>query len=398
MVKGVEGKQGLRFLIIDDDDFMLKRAETILGRANFERIETANDGQVALNKIQRGEWFDLILLDLDMPHMDGIEVMRNLAAMSYSGTLALFSGEDIRVLKTAESLASALNLNVVGTLTKPLSLDSINLLIESIEPHKKIVELPLELVGEDELREAISLNQIIPYFQPKVRAKDKSVASAEVLARWIHPKKGVMMPIAFIPAIEKFGLSSLLTASIFNQSLSFFGSWLKSGYKFTLGINLCADELSNVDFPEIFGNLVKANYVPPKNIEFEVPETQLIENITKSLDVLTRLKLKGFGLSIDDFGTGTTSITQLTEIPFTELKIDRTFVHGAYKNPAAHSILELSATLGKKLNMEVVAEGVEDEADWDSAVAAGCDLIQGYYIAKPMPAADFEQWLTTNKN
>jgi len=390
--------QSLNVLVVDDDDLMLHQIQLTLNKVGINDISLLNNGTSALETITSGNWFDIIFLDLNMPQMDGIEVMRNLAVFNYTGAVALFSGEDFRILKTAESLASAHNLNVIGTLSKPVTVDSIQALLEKYKPHQqKAKHLPVERVDTKALLQAILDNQIQPFFQPKVNTSELKIVSAEVLARWIHPEKGIIPPIAFIPVAEETGLIDRLTLVLFESSMRIFSKLLNLGYQFSLGINISADNLERVDLPERLFKLASAHGIEPQQIELEITESRLMENITTCLDVLTRLRLKGFGLSIDDFGTGYSSMAQLNQVPFTELKIDQAFVHGASDDPAASAILEASVELAKKLKMTIVAEGVEDQADCDKVTQLGCDLIQGYYISKPLSAEDFELWLENSK-
>lgn len=387
----------LRVLVIDDDLLMLTHVEFILEQVGVTCVTAIDNGHVALDKIANNEIFDLIILDLNMPEIDGIEVMRKLAALEYNGAITLFSGEDFRMLKTAESLAEAHNLNFIGSLSKPVSIAAMKALLDNYHPHTKTAKKPpLETVCATELEEAISQNKIEPYFQPKVSASNQRIESAEVLARWHHPEKGYLPPISFIPIAEEHNLIDSLTHSIIAQSFKHLGRWIKQGYHFSIAINLSADSLTRVDLPEVFANFAKENGVPCNQIIFEITEGRLMKNLTTSLEILTRLRLKGFGLSIDDFGTGYSSMAQLTQIPFTELKIDQAFVHGAHQNASAKAVLESSAELARKLDMKIVAEGVEDQDDWDSVVTVGVDLVQGYFIAKPMSANDFEEWLKTH--
>lgn len=386
--------QALSFLVVDDDDLMRRQVELVLNQLGIEQVTLLADGQSALHKIIQEETYDVLILDLNMPSIDGIEVIRHLAEAEYDGAIALFSGEDARILKAAESLANAHNLYVLGSLSKPVTADAIESLLNQFKPRDDITRRgSIEKVSPGELADAIARRQIQPFYQPKVRATDKSIASVEVLARWIGDDGGMIPPIAFIPVAEEHDLIDDLTIIVVEHAFEQLGKWRAQGYEFSLGVNISADSLDNVDFPEKLGDIATRNSVPCSSIVLEITESRLMQNLTTSLDVLTRLRLKGFGLSIDDFGTGYSSMDQLKTIPFTELKIDRSFVHGIIDDPAAFAILESSADLAKKLNLTIVAEGVEDQADWDVVVKVGCDLIQGYFIAKPMSGGEFERWV-----
>jgi len=160
-----------------------------------------------------------------------------------------------------------------------------------------------------------------------------------------------------------------------------------------MSVNLSMDNLASLDFLDLIVDLAAKAGVPPQMVTLEVTETRLREDLRTPLEVLTRLRLKRFRISIDDFGIGNSSLAQLRDIPFDELKIDQSFVHGACSNEKLWAIFDSSLGLAKQLKMEVVAEGVEDQADWDFVRNRGCDIAQGYFIAKPMPAADIPAWI-----
>ena len=160
-----------------------------------------------------------------------------------------------------------------------------------------------------------------------------------------------------------------------------------------VAVNVSMDNLADLDFADFVDGLAAAAGVSPKTVVLEVTESRFMNDLRAPLEILTRLRLRHFGLSIDDFGTGHSSLAQLRDIPFDELKVDKSFVHGAWADATLGAIYEASLGLAKQLNMSVVAEGVEDQADWDFLRRTGCPLAQGYFIAKPMPAADLPDWI-----
>jgi EAL domain-containing protein (putative c-di-GMP-specific phosphodiesterase class I)/ActR/RegA family two-component response regulator len=385
--------RNLRVLVIDDDEFMLDIVSRAIERLGIEFVETHQDGRKALARIDAGEQFDIVLVDLNMPEFDGVEVLRNLAAREFHGGILLFSGEDARILKTAQSLGRSHNLQILGAMPKPVTTDVLRGYLAryqlSKQPNQKS---SIEPVSVDALANAIRQGEIVPFYQPKVRVQDRSVHSLEVLARWKHPERGMIPPLAFIPLAEEHGLIQDLTWSIFDQVFGQIRDTFRRGQQFSISLNLSVECLYDFEFPERVAKLATEYSIDTRRIDFEITESRLIQNITVALDVLTRLRLKGFGLSIDDFGTGYSSMAQLAQFPFTELKIDHAFVHGSANDLATHAILEHSVALGKKLGIDVVAEGVEDQSDWDTVESLGCDLIQGYFVARPMPLCEFDRW------
>jgi EAL domain-containing protein (putative c-di-GMP-specific phosphodiesterase class I) len=174
--------------------------------------------------------------------------------------------------------------------------------------------------------------------------------------------------------------------------------WRQSGLHLKVAINISMDNLSSVDFADFVAGAARAAGVAPQDIVLELTESRLMLDQRAPLEILTRLRLKRFQLSIDDFGTGHSSLTQLRDIPFDELKIDRSFVHDAWRDETALAMYYVSMALGEQLGMEVVAEGVEDSDDWDLVKRTGCDMAQGYFIARPMPADDMAGWIASRNH
>ena len=389
----------VNILLVDDDYIMHRVITTILNDLGILRVHSAMSGQQALEILeQQQNTIDIIICDLNMPQMDGIEFTRYLSERNYSGSLVLLSGEDIRILKTVEKLAIERELQVIGILEKPATQAQISQLLKVYDQaNNELTLLPAEEFSLEELSHAISAGELDTYFQPKIDVKSQQIVGVEALVRWLHPTKGIISPYDFIPMAEEHKLISDLTQVVCRKALKYAATWQAQGIELDLALNISVDALNDVDWPDAIANQVENSGLPLTAITLEVTESRLMENLVVALDVLGRLSLKRFNLSIDDFGTGYSSMEQLQRIPFTELKIDRAFVRGASQDASARAILESSVSLAKKLDMKVVAEGVETEADWNLVAELGCDQVQGYYIAKPMPADQLCEWLATQK-
>jgi len=192
---------------------------------------------------------------------------------------------------------------------------------------------------------------------------------------------------------EAHDLIDGLTRAVLVNALAQAKLWLDDGIVLQVAVNLSMDNLVSLDFLDLVVGLAAKAGVPPQMMELEVTESRLMEDLRTPLEILTRLRLKRFRLSIDDFGTGHSSLAQLRDLPFDELKIDQSFVHGAWNNEKLRAMFDSSLGLARQLGMEVVAEGVEDQADWDFVRKTGCEIAQGYFIARPMPAADLPGWI-----
>jgi len=244
-----------------------------------------------------------------------------------------------------------------------------------------------------ELKNAIDSDEMDTYFQPKVEIESGEVVGVEALVRWNHPLKGLIKPDAFISMAEDNGLIVDLTDIVLKKAMAYALKLKELNHDLNIAINLSVDSLTDLDWPDRISNLMEQSGLEPSSISFEITESRLMEHLSVALDILSRLSLKRFNLSIDDFGTGYSSMEQLQRIPFNEFKIDRAFVHGAAREASARAILESSVLLAKKLDMKVVAEGVEDEQDWELVTEIGCDQVQGYYVSRPLPFSHLLKWL-----
>ncbi|MBQ4879840.1 EAL domain-containing response regulator [Pseudoalteromonas luteoviolacea] len=387
--------EALNVLVIDDDDFIHDMLTHEFNQLGVENIQVEISGVNALKRIKNGECFDLIIIDLIMPDMDGIEVLRHLSEYSFKGAVILLSGQDQRILDTTAALAGAQHIRVLGAIPKPITIEVLNQKLNRLFEEKAPVFNPITKdICLEELKEAIAHDEIIPFYQPQLDFSTGQLKSIEVLARWAHPRRGIVGPASFITMAEETGMIDAITRSIFRQALKQFKELSNIyGEQLNLSINLSTDSLCAIDLPEQIEDLANIHGIPCNSITLELTESRLIQNLVSTLDVLLRLRLKGFGLSIDDFGTGYSSLEQLKKIPFTELKIDRQFISDATNNKTCKAIIESSVSLAKTLSMHIVAEGVETQADWDLARDLKCDLAQGYFISKPLPFKDFVHWL-----
>ncbi|MEQ6291918.1 PAS domain S-box protein [Vogesella sp. GCM10023246] len=385
-----------RLMLVDDDAFTLELLQQQLQELQAGHVITCASARAALAQLDSQPTPDWLICDLQMPDMDGIAFLRLLGELHYPGRVVILSGMDSHVLKATERLARSFGLNFQGALGKPVSRDALQTLLhqpgadQAVRPVRNMSEPQLD---EAELRRGLQQGAIELYFQPKVNTSTWRVSGAECLARWHHPQLGLLGPGLFVPMIESLGLIDEMTFAVLSQALQQQHSWQQQGIDLQLAVNVSMDNLSRLDLPEQFAELARQYGVAPGDIMLEITETRLGRDHVMCLDILTRLRIKGFGLSIDDFGTGFSTMEHLMRTPFTELKIDRAFVTGASRDPWARTILEESVSLGRRFALKLVAEGVETQDDLDLVVAAGCQDVQGYFIARPMAAGAFVHWL-----
>jgi len=385
----------LNLLIVDDEEFVLNLSVRILNKLNCSNITTANSGRVAIeNIVASPDKFDVIICDLNMPEMDGVELLRHISTKNYNGGIILLSGEDERMLETAGELGKAQNLNILGSISKPLKPDALKALLLNFKPaEEKKAWVPQAPITEEELKAGIESEELQLVYQPKVSINTGEVSGVETLARWNHKERGILGPGAFIPLAEKCKLIDDMTFSIYKKALRQVGEWLANGIDLKTSINISVNTFTLPDFTDFLIQTAQDEGVDTAKIVLEVTESQVMENAIDCLEILMRLRMKKFGLSIDDFGTGHSSMEQLKRIPFTELKVDRAFVYKANENSSTRAILESSVVLAKNLKMEIVAEGAETREDWDLVEQLKCDYVQGYYTAKPMSNEDLMEFL-----
>ena len=385
---------GMSALVVDDEEFMLDFLCMAVEKSGVGNVISATSGAEALDQVEDSQQtIDIIVCDLQMPGMDGIEVMRQLANDGFSGGIILVSGEDKRILKTAESMAEVRGLKVIGSLCKPMPVHEIISLMNKYAVAEQHASWAISDVTANELDAAIRSGEITVNYQPQVDIKTGVVKSVETLARWFHPERGMITPDIFIDIAERHDLIDSLADSIIMQATRQGAIWHKQGIDLSVAINISMYNLRHLDFPDRITDIVNHAGMDIKKLVIEFCESRLVQDLGTYLDILSRLRLKGPLLSIDDFGTGHVSMDHLKQMPFGEIKIDRAFVNGAYKDDTARAILKSSVSLAKQLDMTVVAKGVEVKDDWDLVTELGCDMVQGYYVAPPMDVETFDAWL-----
>lgn len=390
----------IRLMAIDDEPVMLRLLERMLSQLGHTAVTLCSGARQALQELEQApQPPNLILLDLAMPEMDGIEFLRRLAERHYAGAVIIVSGEDETILRSVESLMHSYGITSLGLLHKPFQPETLSALLDKWKPAgSRQPRVAKASYSAEEVRRAISDGQLLNHYQPKVAVSTGHVVGVEALVRWRHPDAGIVFPDQFIGVAETHGLMGQLTRSVLGIALAQCRAWRTDGLALQMAVNVSMQNLESLAFPDMLAEQAAAAGVPPEHIAVEVTESRLMDNLTVALDVLNRLRLKRFRLSIDDFGTGHSTFSKLADIPFDELKVDRGFVHGAATNATLRAIYSASLALGRTLKMAVVAEGVEDRTDWDYLRKTHCDLAQGYFIAKPMTAASVPAWLSEWRN
>ncbi len=388
----------LRFLVVDDDEFTRKVLVAHLRRLGAGGVVTAENGELAATALETQGPFQVVLSDLMMPEMDGVQFLDRLAGHHPRPALILMSSAGAKVLSTVESLARGRKLKVLGSIGKPVTVATLDTLLQQLFAPAPAVRPPPPAqspvtVDDLDLAEAIRAEQIGVHVQPQVEFRSGKLVSVEALARWSHPALGAISPERFIPLAESSGLIVPLTELVCRKALTACGAWNRAGLRISIGLNYSFATLDNPDLPDQIARLAASHGVAPEQVVIELTESSVARDADRALGILTRMRLRDMALSIDDFGTGYSSLQQLKQIPFSELKIDQSFVSSVTYDAESRSIVESNIRLARDLGLRTVAEGVETAEDYALLKALGCDIAQGYYIARPMPPDELLAWV-----
>lgn len=330
----------------------------------------------------------LIILDLNLAGEDGIQLLHFLHGQNFKDPVILLSGYDEKVLLTAKLLGLSLGLSVSDTLHKPMKLAQLTELLQAYK--NTIVEINLE-----RLKKALINEEFVVYFQPQISLKNGQLIGVEALARWQPPKQALIYPDQFIPLIEQSDLIKPFTDFVMKAAFQQANVWKNEGRDLMVSVNISAKYLDDFAIPEQLLSLATQFDIQPNRVYLEITESSLLDKTKLSLEVLTRLRIKNFNLSMDDFGTGYSSMLSLHQMPFNQIKIDKSFILKIENDPGLQTIARNLIKLFKELKIETVAEGIETKAALDLLYGYSCDIGQGYYISRPLSVERFDDWAKT---
>lgn len=389
----------LSVLVTDDSQTQRQYAQELCCDLGVVDLHGAANGVDALNILQT-KAIDVVLIDLEMPIMDGVELIRSIAQQQLTTSVIILSAKDPILISSVGTMAEADGLQVLGTFQKPLLPDALECsLLRFIHDAKIARQQSHQSVEQEvtavELSHALSNGEMLLAFQPKLTVQGLMLRGVEALARWRHPTKGMISPGVFIPLAERHGLIDALTRHLLEQAFKHKRDWQNYGLRFNLAFNLSPLSLADIDIVDWLCAMAEKYDVPYNEITFEITENALLGELASAIRTLARLRLKGFHIAIDDYGTGFANAQQLSRVPATELKVDRSLVHRAAARPQQKTIFSSTVDLAKKLNLITVAEGVETEEDFLIIAELGVDLVQGFYFSKPLYADDLLSWIKT---
>jgi EAL domain-containing protein (putative c-di-GMP-specific phosphodiesterase class I) len=374
-----------RVLVFDDDAAVGRLAVKVATMSGMDAAAVADAAAFA----QRLRILppQIVLLDLQLGETDGVEQLRLLAERQYSGALVLMSGFDVRVLATARALGQSLGLNVEAVLQKPLR-------VAELEAVLRRLDAAGQTHSAERLMAAISGNELILEFQPVISRKPRTLKKLEALVRWNHPTSGRIPPAGFLPLAESnTGIIDALTDWVVGASVRAYQVLGGFGISVPLAVNMSTQNLHDLTVPDRLERRLREGGMPARNLCLEITETAAFKDASLTMDILSRVRLKGMQLSIDDFGTGYSSLKMLRQMPFSEIKIDRSFVSDATTSRDSRMIVKSIMDLAANMEMRCVAEGVETEETAALLEQLGACDMQGFLIAQPMPVEAVAAWL-----
>jgi EAL domain-containing protein (putative c-di-GMP-specific phosphodiesterase class I) len=384
-----------QIILIDDDDFQRKLTKHQLSELGIQNILSCTNGLEAFDLINNQNLYkSLILLDLNMPIMNGVSFVNLLKGTPFKGALILISGADSRIQEATVKMASNYGLRVLDHLKKPVNKEQLKTAINKFPspPTIKTNKQPSKKYSVERFQQALATGELFNEYQPKINVKNGEFVGVEALVRWAHPNEGIIPPSQFISLAEESDTIIPLFQEVMKKAIRDWRDWKDLNMDLSLSVNVSMDNLNSTDFIDFIENTIKVAGIPAEKLILEITESKLMKEYALVLNILTNLRLKKVNLSIDDFGTGHSSMVQLRDIPFNELKLDKHFVHNASDDKTLSGIFNGSMQIAKNLDIMTVAEGVENSTDWDFLKKSDCDIAQGFFIAKPMPAHLIKSW------
>lgn len=374
-------------LVVDDDPTICECVRLIGERSGF--VVTTAISAVGFQREYHSSNPEAVLLDLNLGKSDGVELLRWLSSEKSNSKIIILSGTDEKTINSVAALGRSQSLNIVSALHKSINTAHLKSILQSIiDECMQITKVTLS--------NAIDNSKLMLFYQPKISIATKKLLGVEALVRWRVTQDTIFSPDSFIRLAEECSLIGPLSNFVNNEAMKQGAEFQKNGLDITISLNLSAKLLSNLMLPDELYEMAKKYGISSENICIEITESAAMDNPTAIMDVLARFRIKGFSVSIDDFGTGFSSLVELQRMPCNELKIDKSFVINLKKDTAEFIIVRSIINLGHDFGLKVVAEGVETVSTLNILKELGCDIAQGYYFGHPMPPERFYDWLQIN--
>jgi len=372
-----------RVLIIDDEADVRDLYADIAEGQGFV-VATAEDREGFVAAYERLKP-TAIILDLTMPEIDGVEILRDLSQRSSEASVILSSGQEQRIVSTAMRLGRMFGLRMQAALQKPVSAPQ----LEKALKDSKSLLLP---ITPDRIKTAVEDGELSVFYQPKVSFLGGGgfpVCGAEALVRWNHPGRGMVSPGQFIPIAEDHGLVGLITEFLLEQVISELAAWTLNDWSMPVSVNMSPCQLTDLTLPDRIARQLESAKVDPRLLVLEITEGSAMANVEAATDILTRLRLKNIGVALDDFGAGYSSLSEVYRMPLSELKVDRSLVVDLEHDQQARAVMAGVVALARELDLPVCVEGVETLKTAEYLRSLGCSKGQGFFFSKPLPADQF---------
>lgn len=382
-------------LIVDDSKAMLGIIAATFRELGIDTLTCVDSGEDAFALIEeRITAFQLVIVDLNMPGMDGVELINRLSHRQFPGGVVILSELDNKIVQLAGDVTREHKLHLIGCVNKPVSQDKISAILQKLRSLRRREFLPDNRLGIEQIREAIDQRRLVPYYQPKVDNRHGRVTSLEILSRLVLPGEAdAITSNRFIPVAEDNGLVEELTLTLLDSALSEYGALSKAfGANIRISLNVSPLILNDASLPGKLLDLLARRQAGPDRLILEITESHAIES-TLQFETLNRLRIKGFDLALDDYGTGFTNIQQLKSLPYTEIKIDRSLIYNIANDKLSQVVAHSLFDIFDELNVEVVAEGIETPQDLAYLNNLPIPIsLQGYIISKPKPLEGICRW------
>jgi EAL domain-containing protein (putative c-di-GMP-specific phosphodiesterase class I)/CheY-like chemotaxis protein len=388
----------LTVLVLEDEPFQRLVTVTALEKLLPGTVLQAADGNEAVAALEDCEHVDILLCDLKMAGMDGLAFLRHATSSGKVRAVILCSGLDPILRQATVLMIHCLGLTFLGDLGKPFNIGGFSQLANRYRMLCNTSPKSLsstEMPSLSEVLQGLDNGAFEAYYQPKVTLQGEILVGAEVLARWVHPEWGVLAPAHFLPVLEQHDLIDRMFWHLFEQGLALHQRMSAQGMIISLAFNLHPAQLACSTLTERIPRMLKRAHVPATCIIFEITESGLLSAPANSLENLVRLRILGCGLAMDDFGAGYSSLDRLSELPFSEIKLDRAFVSKMQSQPRSAAIISCSVALAQALDISLVIEGVETTEQRNRLIGLGCTTAQGYLFARPMPQNHFIDYCRT---
>lgn len=386
-------------MVVEDSAVQRGHMAGLLRQAGFGLVLQACDGIDALRKLDaRGLPVELVLTDLDMPGMDGLELIRHLKELELATSLVVASAREGRLAEAAASMhGAAARMQLLGTALKPLHFDVLQSLLSRADAQALSVAATSAPTAYD-VEAALAQRQFFPYFEPRIEVAGGMLRGVDVHPCWLHPQRGLVRASRFLPTLQGGAAIAPLALSIAQQALVQLKAWHDIGLvTLTMSIRLPAELLADRRMVDQLSACVHEHGLTPRGITWECQETVLTTAAPLSIANLAHLSLRGFGVGVAGYRAGQTTQQQLARCPLTELRIDHVIVHEASLQPARAALLQQSIEAAHQMRISVVAEGLEHVADLALLRSYGCELAQGALVAAPMPAQALVGWIKGNR-